>query len=139
VSSSTEWNQPGTTTSSSSTWNQPTTTTGNSGTWSNGNSQGTWQTSPTAVPQSTYAPGFGGQNIYVQVGAYGEVANALRIKSELDRLGFNPVQVSQIARNGLVLHRVRIGPIMTNALAESELMRLTNRLAIGGRPHIVVE
>ncbi len=92
------------------------------------------------VPPSPYtppAPAAGG--IYVQVGAFGNMANAIKVQNALDQRGFRPVIVVPVQRTTGTLYRVRIGPLPNYALADSELARLTNSISFGGRPRVVVE
>lgn len=48
-------------------------------------------------------------SIYVQAGAFGEAANALRLKAKLAKLG--PVRITDTRVSGTLLYRVRIGPL----------------------------
>ncbi len=57
---------------------------------------------------------------YVQVGAFGDAANASRLKSRL--AGFGRVEIaSASAANGVTLHKVRIGPFADASAAQSAL------------------
>ena len=70
------------------------------------------QLSRTAVPAVTH--------LYVQVGAFGNYANAARLGA---RLGPN-LKISAIQRNGQTLYRVRSGPFDTTDAADAELARV---------------
>jgi len=60
---------------------------------------------------------------YIQVGAFGDPANANRLKTRLSSLG--PVQIQQTtSSNGVLLHKVRIGPIMNQQNAETILNKV---------------
>ena len=72
----------------------------------------TGQVSRVAVPVAT--------RLYVQVGAFGNYANAARLAA---RLGPD-VKISAIQRNGQTLYRVCSGPFETTDLADAALSRL---------------
>ena len=48
---------------------------------------------------------------YVQVGAFGDAANARRVASTLRDSGFGDVRLQPVQVNGQPLHRVQVGPI----------------------------
>lgn len=92
------------------------------------------------VPPSPYTPpAQSGGGIYVQVGAFGNMGNAMKVQDALNQRGFTPVVVMPVQRASGTLYRVRIGPMPSYALADSELARLTNSISFGGRPRVVVE
>jgi septal ring-binding cell division protein DamX len=62
---------------------------------------------------------------YVQVGTFGQPANAAGVKSRLGALGL-PVSTSKITRNGKVLQIVYAGPFATPAEARSALATTRN-------------
>ena len=62
-------------------------------------------------------------NIYVQVGAFGEYANANRVQARLASLG--SVKISNVVIDGRDLYRVRFGPIERIADADSLLEVVT--------------
>lgn len=59
----------------------------------------------------------------VQVGAFGSRANALKVKSECDRRGYQ-AEVSQALMQGRRFHRVRVGRFAQREEAEKEAQRL---------------
>ena len=62
---------------------------------------------PPAVVTSTGSrPG-----IYLQVGAFSDVANAQRVAQRLRQFNFAPVQISAVQVNGRPVQRVRVGPL----------------------------
>ena len=77
-------------------------------------------TQPTG--QVTKVPVPGATHLYVQMGAFSTSANADRLKN---RLGDNSVFVSEIARNGQKLYRVRSGPYDDVASADAALAKIT--------------
>ena len=85
----------------------------------------------TAAPQTTTvrstvtvstmsAPVAQGNAAYVQVGSFGEPANAAAVKAQLKALGL-PVSTSKISRNGKVLQVVYAGPFGSAAEARAAL------------------
>jgi rare lipoprotein A len=90
-----------------------------------GTGQPTGQVSQVAVPEVTH--------IYVQVGAFSELANARRVVAHLG----NGLRISAIARNGQKLYRVRLGPFDQVADADQALARLVGRGS--NDAHIVVD
>ena len=51
------------------------------------------------------------QGIYLQVGAFGDAANAAHLADQLRQANFAPVQVEDVTIDGHVVHRVRVGPL----------------------------
>jgi DedD protein len=78
---------------------------------------------PTAKPQQTSA----GSGWFVQIGTFGQRANADRLVGNLSALGFTAV-VSTTERSGKPMHRVRVGP----AADRAEVDTLAARLAAAG-------
>lgn len=64
-------------------------------------------------------------NIFVQIGAFSEQANAESVAAQLSGLG--NVRISSIDSEGKVLHRVRLGPIADIAGADATLASVFNR------------
>jgi rare lipoprotein A len=60
--------------------------------------------------------------IYIQAGAFSRIANASRVKRRLQKLG--PVKISPTTASGVVLYRVRLGPIASVADADRLLARV---------------
>ena len=61
--------------------------------------------------------------IYVQAGAFASMDRAWRLKSQLDRLG--PVTIADAKVSGLVVYRVRVGPVPTVEQADALLDKVT--------------
>ncbi len=80
-------------------------------------SQPTGEVTQVSVPPATH--------LYVQVGAFSNLDNAMRLR---DRLG-NGLQISSIQRNGQTLYRVRTGALNSTAEADAALARIS---ALGG-------
>jgi len=72
--------------------------------------------------------------LYIQVGAFGSIANAQRLQG---RLG-GGLQISPIQRNGQTLYRVRTGPLASVSDADAALSRI-NVQDGGGDARIVVD
>ncbi|MCU0589501.1 MAG: septal ring lytic transglycosylase RlpA family protein [Syntrophobacteraceae bacterium] len=83
------------------------------------------------VGRSTYwkvdpVPSFRYGSFTIQVGAFREQQNALRLKSQMAQ-GYSPIQVSPSAYGGTTLYRVQVGAYQDLVLAQQELERLRNR------------
>jgi len=82
---------------------------------------------PQPVPQTASEPAngkisqktVGASNIFVQAGAFGQYANANRVKARLSTIG--AVKISNVLVNGRDLYRVRLGP-MTNVAAADRML-----------------
>lgn len=61
--------------------------------------------------------------IYIQAGAFASVDRAWRLKRQLEKLG--PVTVSDAKAGGLVLYRVRVGPVATVEQADGLLDKVS--------------
>jgi rare lipoprotein A len=61
--------------------------------------------------------------IYIQAGAFASVDRAWRLKQQLEKLG--PVTVSDARAGGLVLYRVRVGPVATVEQADGLLDKVS--------------
>jgi len=73
--------------------------------------------------------------IYLQLGAYADPANAIRMQNELRGRGYGAT-VSDYVKDGLKVHRVRVGPITT----VDEADRVSSRMRGAGlNPHLVVD
>lgn len=68
--------------------------------------------------------------IYLQVGAFGELANAERAAQAVERAGLGAVQVVQAELNGRLIRRVRLGPLR-NADEADRLSETVRRLGFG--------
>jgi rare lipoprotein A len=91
----------------------------------------------TAPPVATEPAGAGALvlaphdlSLYIQVGAYGDPANASRVLTRLQAAGVPRAWVQAVASNGRTLQRVRIGPIASVA----DYDQLAARLATLGFP-----
>ncbi len=62
-------------------------------------------------PQDVKAVGQPGPGIYLQVGAFSDVANAERVAQRLREANFAPVQVVDVQIGGRSVRRVRVGPL----------------------------
>jgi rare lipoprotein A len=65
---------------------------------------------------------------YLQLGAYGSQASALRLQAELRALLAAPVSVSHVQLGDDLLYRVRVGPVASN----DELLVVQQQLQDGG-------
>ncbi|HEY4144876.1 septal ring lytic transglycosylase RlpA family protein [Pinirhizobacter sp.] len=87
---------------------------------------------PPAVPTVNPKP-----KIYLQVGAFSDLANASRVADQLTRAGLGPVSVIQGDLNGHPVRRVRVGPLADVDTAD----RVTDQIAGLGlpRPSVAVD
>lgn len=81
-----------------------------------------------AAPAPALPPGTA--HLYVQVGAYGEPANAQRAAEALRRAGLGEVQVEDANVNGRRLRRVRLGPL-SSADEADRVVDTVRRLGLG--------
>ncbi len=77
------------------------------------------------LPAASVEPPPAREPLYLQVGAFGELANARRAVERLEAAGFSDVFMASVTDRVPALHRVRIGPIQTVASFDE----LTGRLA----------
>lgn len=82
---------------------------------------------PVASPHSPLARE---PRIYLQVGAFGEPANAERAAQTVERAGLGRVQVVQVELNGRPIRRVRLGPLGSADEAD-RLSKTIRRLGFG--------
>jgi rare lipoprotein A len=93
-----------------------------------GNAAGDTAVAPTMVPV---------QHLFMQVGAFGTEANAVRLKTQLEASGVNDVVIRYDATVSPALYRVRIGPIDGSAEYDALASRLASlRIA---NPRLVTE
>jgi rare lipoprotein A len=87
---------------------------------------------PLAVPTVNPKP-----KIYLQVGAFSDLANASRVADQLDKAGLGPVSIIQADINGRSVRRVRVGPLADVDTAD----RVTDQIAGLGlpRPSVAVD
>ena len=69
-------------------------------------------TPPTPAPSYTPEPDLGERKLYVQVGAFSEHGNAVRLAGQLKRKGVLDVFVLSDSAPTESIHRVRIGPVV---------------------------
>lgn len=84
-------------------------------------------TARSAAPPDGSTPGpqaLPGEPLYLQVGAFGDQTNALRLVERLETEGFKDVFVMSLADVRPALHRVRIGPIQSVARFDALLGQL---------------
>jgi rare lipoprotein A len=62
-------------------------------------------------------------HIYVQVGAFSNLANARRLQTALG----GDLRISNVQRNGQTLYRVRTGPLASVGDADSALARISGQ------------
>jgi len=94
-------------------------------------------TAPSSTPQAEPAGTPAAASIFVQVGAFGDVANARRRYQMLRDGGIGPLKVHEENNPGRRLYRVRIGPIADVAEYDHIVARL-HRLGIN-ESHLVTE
>jgi rare lipoprotein A len=75
--------------------------------------------------------------IYLQLGAFGDRANAERVAGAARRDGIEQVDIQSTGVNGRTVHRVRVGPLADVAAADA----LTSRIEkLGfGEPRVAIE
>jgi rare lipoprotein A len=75
--------------------------------------------------------------IYLQLGAFGDRANAERVAGAARRDGIDQVDIQSTGVNGRTVHRVRVGPLVDVAAADA----LTSRIEkLGfGEPRVAIE
>lgn len=79
----------------------------------------------------------GEPKMYIQAGAFVSRFNAEQLREQLIAAGFSPVIVQQAQGNAGPVYRVRVGPLSTIELADSELARL-NKIGLV-TPALVIE
>ncbi len=90
---------------------------------------------PPPLPERVSTVAVRPSSIYIQAGAFSRLENAQRLKAKLDPLG--KVAISNAAKSGIILYRVRIGPV--GSVGEAD--QLLNRVVARGVPEarIVVD
>jgi len=87
------------------------------------------------APLTAVTPRTGRQPLlYVQVGAFADVANAERLATRLRGLNLGPVRVVAASVNGRTLQRVQIGPLASVDIVDATTARLDSL----GLPHASV-
>ena len=64
------------------------------------------------------------KTFFVQVGAYSVADNAASVQEALERNGLPGVVIQTIERDGLPLHRVRVGPVTSVEQFDTLIARL---------------
>jgi rare lipoprotein A len=90
---------------------------------------------PDAAPPAITAQA--AARIYLQLGAFGDRANAERVADAARRGGIEHVDIASANVDGRVVHRVRIGPLADVAAADAMTPRV-ERLGIGV-PRVAIE
>jgi len=100
-----------------------------------GNSQTPRLSTPAQGPTIASVPGK--PTIYLQVGAFSDVANANRVADQLNKAGLGPVSVIETAVAGRSVRRVRVGPLADVDTAD----RVTDQISGMGlpRPSVAVD
>ncbi len=75
--------------------------------------------------------------VFIQVGAFSDPANAQALRNRLIGAGFHPVAIDIAPSDALRVYRVRVGPLPSVLEAEHELVRLNDTYA--DTPRIIVE
>lgn len=88
-------------------------------------------------PESPLTAGSRGPRIYLQLGAFGERANAERVAAQAGRAGLGDVRIQTVEVGGRPVHRVRLGPLADVDAAD----RLTPRVERSGlgTPRVAIE
>ncbi len=90
---------------------------------------------PAASPSA--APAIGAARIYLQLGAFGDRANAERAVVNAKRKGLSGVEIQSTLVDGRTVHRVRIGPLADVDTADAMTARV-ERLGMGA-PRVAIE
>lgn len=77
-----------------------------------------------AVTVDTRVSGFGDSGFYIQVGAYSQLVNAMKMRDKLGSLREGLLNVSEAVVNGGPVYRVRIGPISDISMADRIVLDL---------------
>ncbi len=91
---------------------------------------------PAPLPRSVTAQA-GSQHIYLQLGAFGDRANAERVAAAARRDGIQQVDIQSAGIDGRTVHRVRIGPLADVAAADALTPRI-EKLGFGA-PRVAIE
>jgi rare lipoprotein A len=93
---------------------------------------------PEAAPlPRTVTAQAGSARIYLQLGAFGDRANAERVADAARRGGIDHVDIASANVDGHVVHRVRVGPLADVAAADAMTPRV-ERLGVG-TPRVAIE
>ena len=91
---------------------------------------------PPPAPTSVVAAN-ASSRIWLQLGAFGDRANAERVADAAKRQGIDHVDIQSAGVNGHTIHRVRIGPLADVAAADALTPRI-ERLGFGA-PRVAIE
>lgn len=80
-------------------------------------------------------PTSAGLELYLQVGAFAEQANAERLRARLHRMDLRHVAIERGEHNDAPIYRVRIGPLSSAAEAD-RLVRMLSAMGLA-QPHVV--
>jgi peptidoglycan lytic transglycosylase len=94
------------------------------------------EATPAPLPKTVTAEAASAR-IYLQLGAYGDRANADRVASAARKGGIDQVDVAAADVNGRTVHRVRVGPLADVAAADALTPRI-ERLGFGA-PRVAIE
>ncbi len=100
-------------------------------------SQPALRSTPSVVAQAEPAPAVVANRIYVQVGAFGDRANAARRESELAQFGIENAFIHEDNSSGAALYRVRIGPV-ADVVQYDALVQELDQLGIKD-PYLITE
>ena len=75
--------------------------------------------------------------VFVQVGAFGDRANANQLLNQLNNLNLGVITISSVIKDAKELHRVRIGPLSTVQSADDTVAKLNDMSIIEHR--VVIE
>ena len=91
---------------------------------------------PAPLPKTVTAEAASAR-IYLQLGAFGDRANADRVASSARKDGIDKVDVEAADVNGRTVHRVRVGPLADVAAADALSPRIES---LGfGAPRVAIE
>jgi len=90
-----------------------------------------------APPPKTVTAEAASARIYLQLGAFGDRANADRVAGAARKGGIDKVDVDTADVNGHTVHRVRVGPLADVAAADALAPRI-ERLGFGA-PRVAIE
>jgi rare lipoprotein A len=92
---------------------------------------------PDAPPPPPVLTAQAAARIYLQLGAFGDRANAERVADAARREGIDHVDIESAGVNGHTVHRVRVGPLADVAAADALTPRI-ERLGFGA-PRVAIE
>ena len=84
------------------------------------------QTTKSAAPVTTNPIQSDNSGFYIQVGSFGELANAEKMRQKISSIDEQLVKINQTVVDGRTLYRVRIGPITDIDVSDSITTQLEN-------------